>query len=114
MVKPLEKPDGLSQKQQIFAAVEGFDHVKEIVVGRCSMCHAREPVYEGIRYAPNHVFLESRADITAQAKAIYLHSGVSHAMPPANVTWMEQDERDAIVNWYRAAMDNMPLRLALR
>ena len=86
----------------------------EIVIGRCSMCHAREPVYEGIRYAPNHVFLESRADITAQAKAIYLHSGVTHAMPPANVTWMEQDARDAIVYWYRAAMENMPLRLALR
>ena len=114
MVKPPQEPDGLSEKQQILAALEGFDHVEGIVVSRCSMCHAREPVYEGILYAPNHVFLESRADITAQAKAIYLHSGVSHAMPPANVTWMEQDERDAIVNWYRAAMDNMPLRFALR
>ncbi len=113
MVTPLEEPDELSQKQQIFAATAGFDHVEEIVLGRCSMCHAREPVYEGIRYAPEHVFLESQADITANAKVIYLHSGVTDAMPPANVTWMEQVERDAIVKWYRAAMKDMPLRLTL-
>jgi len=38
---------------------------------------------------------------------------VTHAMPPANVTWMEDSERAAIVKWYRNAMQDMPLRLAL-
>jgi uncharacterized membrane protein len=38
---------------------------------------------------------------------------VSHAMPPANVSWMEEDERLLIRQWYRNAMDTMPLSLAL-
>jgi uncharacterized membrane protein len=78
------------------------------------MCHAREPVYDGIHRTPKHVFLETTADITQHAKAIYLQSGVSHAMPPANVSWMEEDERVSIRQWYRNAMDTMPLSLALK
>jgi uncharacterized membrane protein len=35
-------------------------------------------------------------------------------MPPANVTWMEDEERQIIVDWYRNAMDGMPLSLALK
>ena len=61
--------------------------------------------------APKHVFLETTADIALQA--IYLQSGVSHAMPPANVSWME-DERLLIRQWYRNAVDTMPLSLALK
>jgi uncharacterized membrane protein len=77
------------------------------------MCHAVEPVYDGIRRAPKGVHLETTYDITAMAKAIYLQSGLTHAMPPANVTWMEDSERKAIRDWYQNAMDQMPLSLAL-
>lgn len=35
-----------------FAEAAGFEDVADIVMGRCSMCHAREPVYEGIYHAP--------------------------------------------------------------
>lgn len=110
---PIDTSD-LSARQDIFATAVGFDEAQDIVLGRCSMCHAREPVYEGIRRAPKHVFLETTADITQHAKAIYLQSGVSHAMPPANVSWMEEDERLLIRQWYRNAMDTMPLSLALK
>ena len=104
----------LSARQDIFATAVDFEEAQDIVMGRCSMCHAREPVYDGFRRAPNHVFLETTADITQHAKAIYLQSGVSHAMPPANVSWMEEDERLLIRQWYRNAMDTMPLSLALK
>ena len=78
-----------------------FEEVGYIVEGRCSMCHATEPLWDGIIAAPKNVYLETSADILAQAKAIYLHSAVSHAMPPANITYMEVGERALIRRWYQ-------------
>ena len=93
----------LSAAERVFAEAEGFDEVASIVPGRCAMCHAREPFYEGIHRAPKNVLLETEGDIARAARAIYLHSGVTHAMPPANVSFMEADERRRIMAWYRAA-----------
>ncbi|MEL6464170.1 MAG: urate hydroxylase PuuD [Pseudomonadota bacterium] len=87
-----------------FAEAEGFTDVHDIVLGRCSMCHAAEPVWPGLHWAPKGVALETEADLTRHARAIYLQSGVSHAMPPANLSYMEDDERAAIVAWYRNAI----------
>ena len=78
-----------------------FEEVGYIVEGRCSMCHATEPLWDGIIAAPKNVYLETSADILAQAKAIYLHSAISHAMPPANITYMEAGERALIRRWYQ-------------
>lgn len=78
-----------------------FEEVGYIVEGRCSMCHATEPLWDGIIAAPKNVYLETSADILAQAEAIYLHSAVSHAMPPANITYMEAGERALIRRWYQ-------------
>jgi len=86
-----------------FAAAEGFEQVTETVLGRCSMCHAQEPGWEGIRMPPNGVVLETEQQIAANAQEIYLQAGISHAMPPANVSYMEPAERAQIVAWYRAA-----------
>jgi uncharacterized membrane protein len=86
-----------------FAQAEGFEDVTWIVQGRCSMCHAAEPVWAGLHWAPRGLHLETEAQIAQAARQIYLQAGVSHAMPPANVTWMEPDERAAIVAWFRAA-----------
>ncbi|MEM8653236.1 MAG: urate hydroxylase PuuD [Pseudomonadota bacterium] len=87
-----------------FAEAEGFTQVHDIVLGRCSMCHAAEPVWPGLHWAPKGVALETQADLTRHARAVYLQSGVSHAMPPANLSYMEDDERAAIVAWYRDAI----------
>jgi uncharacterized membrane protein len=84
------------------AEADGFQDAHDIVLGRCSMCHAREPVWEGMLWAPKGVLLETEADIARNAQAIYLQAGISHAMPPANVTFMEPADREAIVRWYRA------------
>jgi uncharacterized membrane protein len=86
-----------------FAEAEGFADVHDIVLGRCSMCHAAEPAWSGLLWAPKGVALETEADLTRNARAVYLQAGISHAMPPANLSYMEADERAAIVAWYRAA-----------
>ena len=86
-----------------YAAATGFDDVVSIVQGRCSMCHAAEPGWEGIHYAPKGVVLETPAQIAAEAKRIYLQAGLSHAMPPANLSYMEPQEREAIILWFQSA-----------
>ena len=93
----------LSAVERRFAETEGFDEVAAVIPGRCAMCHAREPFYEGVYRAPKNVLLETEADIARAARAIYLHAGVTDAMPPANVSFMEEAERRRIVAWYRAA-----------
>ncbi|MEL7000776.1 MAG: urate hydroxylase PuuD, partial [Pseudomonadota bacterium] len=80
-----------------------FEAVRDITLSRCSMCHAAEPLWDGIATAPKGVKLETDAQIAAHAREIYLHAGVSRAMPPANITYMEPEERAALVAWYNAA-----------
>ena len=87
----------------VLAAADGFGDVTSIVQGRCSMCHAREPAFEGVYFAPKGVLLETPSDIAHEARRIYLQAGITHAMPPANLSLMEPQERAAIVNWYRGA-----------
>ncbi|MGR3636100.1 MAG: urate hydroxylase PuuD [Shimia sp.] len=98
-----EEARALTPTEQVYADAAGFEDVTDIVLGRCSMCHAREPGYDGIHRAPKNVLLETPSEVAAYAQQIYLHSGVTDAMPPANVSWMEPEERRAIVAWYKAA-----------
>ncbi|MTJ04983.1 MAG: urate hydroxylase PuuD [Sediminimonas qiaohouensis] len=86
-----------------FASAEGFDEVQNIVLGRCSMCHTAEPGWPGLHWAPKGVHLDTPARIAGQARAIYLQAGLSHAMPPANLSWMEEEERESIIAWYNSA-----------
>ena len=95
----------LDDYELTYASAAGFEEVHDIVTGRCSMCHAREPVWEGIRWAPKGVLLETEADIAREAKQIYLQAGVSHAMPPGNVTDMPEEDRTTIARWYRGATE---------
>ncbi|MCX8226075.1 MAG: urate hydroxylase PuuD [Sulfitobacter sp.] len=88
-----------------FAQADGFDQVHDIVLGRCSMCHAAEPSWDGMMWPPKGVRLETEHQIAKAAKQIYLQAGVTHAMPPANLSYMRADERAQIVAWYKAAMD---------
>ncbi|QDG78933.1 urate hydroxylase PuuD [Labrenzia sp. PHM005] len=104
----------LTQTEQVFASAEGFDDVMAIVPGRCAMCHSREPFYEGIHWAPKNLLLETEADVARAAKQIYLQAGVTDAMPPANVSFMEEDERRQIIAWYRNATKDQPFWLSAR
>jgi uncharacterized membrane protein len=86
-----------------YASAEGFQDVVGIVQGHCSMCHAQEPSWEGLHWPPKGVVLETEAEIAHEARRIYLHAGVSHAMPPGILSYMEPEERAAIVRWFRGA-----------
>ncbi|NDV01878.1 urate hydroxylase PuuD [Pseudoroseicyclus tamaricis] len=86
-----------------FAAAEGFEEVHQIVAGRCSMCHAAEPAWGTLQWPPKGVMLQTEADVATHAREIYLQAGITHAMPPANLSYMEPEERAAIVRWFRAA-----------
>jgi uncharacterized membrane protein len=102
----------LTSTEQVFASAAGFEDVQDIVLGRCSMCHAREPFYDGVNRPPKGVLLETTKDITKAAKLIYIQAGVTTAMPPANVMFIEEGERKQIVRWYRDATAKLPARLA--
>jgi uncharacterized membrane protein len=69
------------------------------------MCHAAEPVYEGIVRPPNGVMLENDAEIAAHAREIYIQAGRSHAMPPGNITDITPDERKLLVAWFESAVE---------
>ncbi|QLL41085.1 urate hydroxylase PuuD [Sulfitobacter pontiacus] len=86
-----------------FAQAEGFDRVHDIVRGRCSMCHAAEPAWDGLLWPPKSIRLETEHQIASAAKQIYLQAGVSDAMPPANLSHMQASERAEIVAWFNAA-----------
>ena len=98
-----EEEQVLGPRAARFAAAEGFSEVTEIVQGRCSMCHAAEPVWSGLHWPPKGVALEHPHEIARQAREIYLQAGISHAMPPANLARIEPEERAAIIAWYEAA-----------
>ncbi|MFB9221954.1 urate hydroxylase PuuD [Paracoccus cavernae] len=92
----------LTATQQAMIDTPGWEEASAAVMGRCSMCHARETSFDGIHMAPKGVFLETPDDITRAAREIYIQAGVTNAMPPANVSFMEPEERQAIIDWYRA------------
>ena len=93
----------LTKKQESLMLAKGFDDISDIIISRCSMCHAREPVWDGMINAPKGVFLETDHDIVRGAKEIYIQAGVSHAMPPANITNLANEDRIKIVKWFRSA-----------
>jgi uncharacterized membrane protein len=84
------------------ASAQGFDEVVSIVQGRCSMCHAAAPTWEGMMWPPKGVVLESPSQIAREARRIYVQAGITHAMPPANLTYIEPQEREAIILWFNS------------
>ncbi len=99
-----EEQASLSPREQTFVANGHFEAVRDVVQGRCSMCHAAEPVWEGIARAPKNVKLETDGEIAAHAREIYLQAGRSHAMPPGNITDLSPEERQLLVAWYETTV----------
>ena len=65
-----------------------FKQVSNIIISRCSMCHAAEPVWDGIPTAPKGVMLDSDEQIRRHARLIEIFAVRSQAMPPGNITEM--------------------------
>jgi uncharacterized membrane protein len=85
----------------VYMASPHFTEVANAVAGRCSMCHAATPSWDGVYEAPKNVHLDSEVAIANHAREIALQAGYSHAMPPGNVTEITPEERALIVAWFR-------------
>lgn len=94
----------IPKSSERFLESQEFENVQDIILTRCSMCHAAEPGYMGIHTAPKNVLLETKEQIARYARDIYLQAGRSNAMPPANVSWMEKAERTLLVKWYEESL----------
>ena len=79
-----------------------FAAVQDIVMSRCSMCHATEPVWAGIASAPKGVLLDSPAQIKLHAKLIDINAVRSRAMPPGNITEISMEDRQVLAAWLAA------------
>ncbi|MBZ9737323.1 urate hydroxylase PuuD [Mesorhizobium sp. CA18] len=97
------KISAASAAAQVYIASAHFPAVRDTVLGRCSMCHTEEPVYEGIYHAPKGVLLDTDERIAEHAREIYIQAGRAHAMPPANVTQITDQERALLVAWFEGA-----------
>ncbi|NPU67158.1 urate hydroxylase PuuD [Bradyrhizobium sp. 83012] len=76
-----------------------FAQVEEIVTSRCSMCHAAEPVWDGIVAAPKGVLLDNADNIQRNARLIARNAAWSSAMPPGNITEITGEERAVLAAW---------------
>jgi uncharacterized membrane protein len=77
-----------------------FAEVEEIVISRCSMCHAADPVWAGIVRPPYGVMLDTPERIKAHAREIAMAAVWSNAMPPSNVSGMTAEERQTLATWF--------------
>jgi uncharacterized membrane protein len=93
---------GAGIKMGALPATPKFAAVEEIVMSRCSMCHAAEPVWAGIVTAPNGVRLDNPDSIKLHARMIAINAVKSRAMPPGNVTEITPDERQVLAAWIAA------------
>lgn len=91
----------LTPYEEKYASADSFEDAYYAVVGNCSMCHAREPSWDGLRWAPKNIVLETESDVARHADQIYLQAGLSHAMPPPNAVRMDREDRASIVAWIR-------------
>ena len=73
---------------------------QEIIVSKCSMCHAKEPLWENMKNAPKLVNLETPTDIINNIDNIYKQSVLSYAMPPGDISFLEENERSLINQLY--------------
>jgi uncharacterized membrane protein len=79
-----------------------FKQVSNIIISRCSMCHAAEPVWDGIPAAPKGVMLDNDEQIRRHARLIEIFAVRSQAMPPGNITEMTPQERLILASWIAA------------
>ncbi len=73
---------------------------QEVIVSKCSMCHAKDPLWENMKNAPKLVNLESYTDIISNIDNVYKQSVLSYAMPPGNISFLEDNERSLINQLY--------------
>ena len=98
----LDLSENVNDLERIYSLeiAELNNEVHDIISARCTMCHAREPLWEGYLHAPKGFVIENKEDIKRYARQVYVQSALSKAMPPNNISYMEDIERFTIQYWY--------------
>jgi uncharacterized membrane protein len=91
--------DPLPQPAVLASVAPAPQPVVDVVISRCSMCHAAEPVWDGIPVAPKGVRLDAPDVITRNKEEIYLQAVLTRAMPPNNITEVPDAERRVLRDW---------------
>jgi uncharacterized membrane protein len=76
-----------------------FADAEEVVTTRCSMCHAAQPVWDGLGSPPKGVMLDNSDRIREHAAQIVINSVATNAMPPGNITDISPEERGILAAW---------------
>jgi uncharacterized membrane protein len=99
MVLSAAGPGGSEEAAAAPAEPVTFAQAEEVVLGRCSMCHTAEPMWEGVPVAPKGVMLDTPERILLHAHEIGLQTVHTHAMPPGNITEITLEERQVLAAW---------------
>jgi uncharacterized membrane protein len=94
---------GLPPGQLRFLGSPEFEQVRELLGYRCAMCHAQSPAWPDMITPPKGIAFDTKEQIALHAREIYLQAGLSRAMPPANITLMEDADRALILKWYEGS-----------
>ena len=78
------------------------ERAMEIVVNRCTACHASAPSFAGFSSPPGGLVLETILQIENHAEQIYQNSVLTHSMPPGNITGITESERQELAAWYQS------------
>lgn len=100
--QPAAISDQAAAEPEIEMAENEMAEVENIILSRCSMCHAAEPLWDGMVVPPKGVVLETQEQIRLQAKAIGLQAVHTRAMPPGNITELPDEERRVLAAWIAA------------
>ena len=95
-------PGGDEDAAALVSDEVAFTEVENIVLSRCSMCHAAEPLWAGIAVPPKGVRLDTPELIRKHAGEIRLQAALTHAMPPGNITELSEEERQILAAWIAA------------
>jgi uncharacterized membrane protein len=99
IVLSTQGPAKTAQAAVIAPVNAAFSDAEAIVAGRCSMCHAAEPLWPGMSWAPKGVMLDTPEKIRARRKDIALQAALTSAMPPSNITETTPEERSVLASW---------------
>ena len=92
-------PEKLSLIEGSFSK-EFKDNIMEVTAYKCSTCHIMEPSWEGMKKPPKGVYLSEFSHLINNYETIYKQVAASRAMPPGNITVLEDEERLLYANLF--------------
>jgi uncharacterized membrane protein len=83
------------------AGPASFEEAHAIVQKRCTVCHSMAPADRTFGAPAGGVAFDTPAQVRAWTARIEARAVLTETMPPANQTWMTQEERALLGRWAR-------------